>query len=186
MSESDSPTLTSSNGVTELGRLISCRENLESYGKLNPVPTQLQTNYLWNNFSKLLLIAVITKQPFKIGRSKHCDIVLEITHLQNFVSNVSKEHFVLTKDPQHDIICLTDVSKNGTFINGKKVGRYQKIPLKDASKIAVGHLHCTGELLIFALLTLQMLLWKIKHTYLKSRNYLILFSFWWKMWKNNS
>lgn len=91
------------------------------------------------------MVAVINKQPFRIGRSKHCDVVLEGTQLQNFVSNVSKEHFILTKDPQYDIMYLTDVSKNGTFINGKKVRRQQKIPLKDANKIAVGHINCTGN-----------------------------------------
>lgn len=153
MGDSNSLTLSSSCGVTELGRLISCRENLDSYSKLNKQfglnSSEAHLVHLWDSFSELRIIAVINKQPFKIGRSKHCDVVLENTHLENFVSNVSKEHFILTKDPQHDILYLTDVSKNGTFINGRKVGRHHKIPLQDASKIAVGHIHCTGKYYLY-------------------------------------
>lgn len=90
------------------------------------------------------LFAVITKQPFKVGRSKHCDVVLENLHLQNFVNNVSKEHFILTKDSKSKSMYLTDVSKNGTFLNGKKVIKNRKVLLTDDTKISVGHINCSG------------------------------------------
>lgn len=57
----------------------------------------------------------------------------------------------MTKDDQCNVICLTDVSKNGTFVNGKRVGKNQKVILKDATKIAVGHINYAGDYLLFAL-----------------------------------
>lgn len=91
------------------------------------------------------LLSVITKQPFKVGRSKQCDVVLENIHLQNFVHNVSKEHFILTKDSKSNFIYLTDVSKNGTYINGRKVHKNEPFALTDDCRIAVGHINCCSK-----------------------------------------
>lgn len=93
---------------------------------------------------------MVTKLPFRVGRAKHCDLVLEVTHLDNFINNVSKEHFNLSKD-SNNVLYLSDLSKNGTYINGKKVGKGLKVPLNDGGNIAVGHVNfcCKFNNLLF-------------------------------------
>lgn len=61
------------------------------------------------------------------------------------MNNVSKEHFILTKDSKSNVMYLTDISKNGTWINKKKIGKNQKVALMDGNKIAAGHINCCGE-----------------------------------------
>lgn len=56
---------------------------------------------------------------------------------RNKVQNVSKKHFVITKQP-NGIVYITDLSKNGTFVNGKLIGKNNRNILKSDDEIAIG------------------------------------------------
>lgn len=58
--------------------------------------------------------------------------------------NVSKKHFVITKD-DNGIVYITDLSKNGTFINGKLIGKNNRNILKSDDEISVGFRDLKGN-----------------------------------------
>ncbi|MDP2435725.1 MAG: protein kinase [archaeon] len=75
----------------------------------------------------------ITVQHIKIGRAKHCDVILEDTA-------VSSEHceIVLELSGQKvDSAYCVDNSSNGTFINGKLIGKGNRKPLRSNDMISL-------------------------------------------------
>ncbi|KAJ8959052.1 hypothetical protein NQ318_022307 [Aromia moschata] len=78
----------------------------------------------------------ISQETFKIGRSDVCDVVInESASIKG--GTISKVHCMLKKGP-HGTHFIVDLSKNGTFVNGKLVGKDQMILIKDNDTIAVG------------------------------------------------
>ncbi|KAJ8923295.1 hypothetical protein NQ315_001853 [Exocentrus adspersus] len=80
-------------------------------------------------------------QPsLKLGRSEECDIVI---HRSKFIPDqlpfISKEQFLISKDPEDAFITyITDLSKNGTFVNDRLIGQNNKIVLQNNDIIAIG------------------------------------------------
>lgn len=75
-----------------------------------------------------------------IGRSEECDVVF---HKSKFPSNqiffVSKKHFVINRDPSDNCITyITDLSKNGTYVNNYHIGRNKTVILQNNDFIAIG------------------------------------------------
>lgn len=75
-----------------------------------------------------------------VGRSDECDIVIhkaKFPHNQLFF--ISKKHFVICRDPNDsNVIYLTDLSKNGTFINNHQIGKNKTVILQNNDFIAIG------------------------------------------------
>ncbi|CAG9812404.1 unnamed protein product [Phaedon cochleariae] len=87
-----------------------------------------------------LCFLVINKDTIKVGRSPNCDVVMEENKMnRNYLASVSKVHFTLTLDSETNVLYLTDLSKNGTFISGTRAVKHTKIRLKDKAQIAIGH-----------------------------------------------
>lgn len=78
----------------------------------------------------------------KLGRSEECDIVIyKSRFLEEHLLHISKEHFQITKDPEDVYITyITDLSKNGTYVNGRVIGRNNTVVLQNNDVIAIGNM----------------------------------------------
>ncbi|KAJ8959051.1 hypothetical protein NQ318_022306 [Aromia moschata] len=96
------------------GRLISCLTQLDSVDLVEPT--------------------------LKLGRSDECDIVIyKSKFLPNQLFFVSKEHFLISRDPDDPYISyITDLSKNGTYLNGTLIGKNLRVVLQNNDSIAIG------------------------------------------------
>lgn len=88
----------------------------------------------WTTFLDLI------EPSLTIGRSDECDIVI---HKSKFPSNqiffISKKHFIIRRDPDDVYITyITDLSKNGTFVNDHQIGRNNTVILQNNDFIAIG------------------------------------------------
>lgn len=70
---------------------------------------------------------------------------------ENKYANISKKHFEIVKVDGEPVVVI-DYSKNGTFINGKLVGRNKKRIIRNDDKISVGFACLTGVIQLFFLL----------------------------------
>lgn len=75
-----------------------------------------------------------------VGRSDECDIVI---HKSKFPPTqlffISKKHFVISRDSKDgNITYLTDLSKNGTYVNNHQIGRNKTVILQNNDFIAIG------------------------------------------------
>lgn len=118
---------------TQWGRLIACLPYLESVGE-NQI---IIWKSIWLYFGTYLdLIA----PSLAIGRSDECDIVI---HKSKFPPNqiffISKKHFVITRDSEDKYITyITDLSKNGTYVNNYLIGKNNTIILQNNDLLAIG------------------------------------------------
>ncbi|KAF2896581.1 hypothetical protein ILUMI_09593 [Ignelater luminosus] len=98
----------------------------QAWGKLYPTIIRLKT------------VDLIERQFF-LGRSKECDVSLTSDNFNpNCLKTISKTHFLITHDENDETVYITDLSKNGTFINETQIGRGKKTILQNDDEIAVG------------------------------------------------
>lgn len=71
------------------------------------------------------------KPEITIGRSKECDIQLEQL-------TVTRKHAVLMKKPDGSFIIKDLGSKNGTFVNGRRIRAHVEIEISKADNINIG------------------------------------------------
>ncbi|XP_065226984.1 ovarian-specific serine/threonine-protein kinase Lok-like [Planococcus citri] len=78
---------------------------------------------------------------FTFGRSPECDYTLTVEEVgERFYSCISSVHFrVKREEPKNGVfvILITDLSSNGTFINGKCIGRHQSLVLTNNDNIGI-------------------------------------------------
>lgn len=97
----------------------------------------------------------MTKDVYTLGRSQNCDICITNNELKpKWLSVMSKIHFKISREFIDDntndaIVYLEDLSQNGTFVNGKKVGRGNKVILESNDKIALAQPIVIGKYFIF-------------------------------------
>nr|CAI5856579.1 unnamed protein product [Callosobruchus analis] len=96
------------------GRLISCLPQLNSIDLVHPTLT--------------------------LGRSDQCDIVIyKSKFLPSQLLFISKKHFVIEQDPDDPLVTyITDLSKNGTYLNDCLIGRNKRVILQSNDCIAIG------------------------------------------------
>ncbi|XP_044272849.1 serine/threonine-protein kinase Chk2-like isoform X2 [Tribolium madens] len=73
---------------------------------------------------------------YTFGRAPSCDIFVDERQFPTIL-NVSKFHFKLSRE-DNDLIYITDLSKNGTFINKTKIGKNNKCVICNDDVIAIG------------------------------------------------
>ncbi|XP_018561124.1 ovarian-specific serine/threonine-protein kinase Lok-like isoform X1 [Anoplophora glabripennis] len=104
-------------------------------------PTLSQTNRQpWGKLVSCLPTLnseVLDKDCIRIGRAEGCDIIIDRNKTLLNDTGISKEHCVLTRDATSGNTYITDLSKNGTFLNGVKIGKDKRSILKDNDQIAV-------------------------------------------------
>lgn len=86
----------------------------------------------------------LSRSCFIFGRDRNSDAVVSSDTLsENCYCNISKTHFVITKK-QDGLILITDRSKNGTFLNGKLIGKDLSNILQNDDEISVSLTNLKG------------------------------------------
>ncbi|KAJ8949326.1 hypothetical protein NQ314_008246 [Rhamnusium bicolor] len=94
------------------GRLISCMLHLDSFDLSGPT--------------------------FKVGRSSLCDAVIDRMGIGSINKNkFSKEHFLIVKNADNNITYITDLSRSGTYLNGRLIGRNNRNILQNDDTIGI-------------------------------------------------
>lgn len=129
---------------TQWGRLIACLPYLESVGE-NQIILFGKIQFIYWTLSLLDLI----EPSLVLGRSDECDIVI---HKSKFSPDqiffISKKHFVIRRDSDDKhITYITDLSKNGTYVNNQLIGKNKTIILQNNDLLAIGE-KLVGKFLI--------------------------------------
>lgn len=105
--------------------------------KSHIVPNSKAWGRLYSTYTPLEPID-LEGETFMLGRSDSCNLTIDDKIMSmSIITNISKTHFEIRKDDD-SIIYITDLSKNGTFINGKRIGRGNKNILQDDDEISIG------------------------------------------------
>ncbi|KAF7270952.1 hypothetical protein GWI33_016110 [Rhynchophorus ferrugineus] len=76
-------------------------------------------------------------ESFTFGRSETCTVVITSNQFQRRVVNISKLHFSIERSVEDNLVYITDLSKNGTFVNKIQLGKGSRRILKNDDRIAV-------------------------------------------------
>ena len=94
----------------------------------------------------------MVKNEYLIGRAPYCDLIFGQELSQEFLLYISKEHFkvkrvlVSNSNESDYAVHLTDLSFNGTFLNGRKIGKGQSAVLENNDEISLAFPHFKGKL----------------------------------------
>ncbi|XP_045772874.1 ovarian-specific serine/threonine-protein kinase Lok [Maniola jurtina] len=98
--------------------------------------------HCWRNEKQNPEYYDLIKADFTLGRAPSCTFVMKKDLIKDdIVKSVSKQQFVIQRDltePLNPAI-ITDLSYNGTFINGVKIGKGNSRVLDDNDVISVTH-----------------------------------------------
>ncbi|XP_053609286.1 ovarian-specific serine/threonine-protein kinase Lok [Plodia interpunctella] len=131
---------------TQNSQLDWSQPNTPSYipniwGRLYPTKTSVKGQYCWKKPNNPEYYDLIQAE-FTLGRSLKCSYVMrrEIIN-ENIIKNVSKQHFIITRDLSESLnpAIIKDLSYNGTFVNGEKIGKGNSRVLDDNDIISVTH-----------------------------------------------
>ncbi|CAH0398384.1 unnamed protein product [Chilo suppressalis] len=111
------------------------------WGRLYSTKLNLAGRYLWSNPNHQEYHDLIQPE-FSLGRAFTCSFVLNKNMIkENIIRNVSKQQFIIKRDLQETLnpAIITDLSYNGTFVNGVKIGKGNSRVLDDNDVIAITH-----------------------------------------------
>ncbi|CAG9786697.1 unnamed protein product [Diatraea saccharalis] len=111
------------------------------WGRLYPTKITSSGKHCWINKNHQEYYDLIQPE-FTLGRALSCTYVLKKGMIkENIIKNVSKQHFIIKRDLQEPLnpAIITDLSYNGTFINGNKIGKGNNQVLDDNDEIAITH-----------------------------------------------
>lgn len=105
--------------------------------KSNIMPNSKAWGRLYSTYTPLEAVD-LEDETFILGRADSCHLTIDETILSvNIIANISKTHFRITKE-EDSLIYITDLSKNGTFVNGKRIGKGNRNILQDDDEISIG------------------------------------------------
>ncbi|XP_013186869.1 ovarian-specific serine/threonine-protein kinase Lok [Amyelois transitella] len=110
------------------------------WGRLYPTKTSVKGQYCWKKHNAEYYDLI--QAEFTLGRSLKCTYVMRRELVsENIIKNVSKQHFIITRDLSEPLnpAIITDLSYNGTFVNGEKIGKGNSRVLDDNDVISVTH-----------------------------------------------
>ncbi|VVC89309.1 unnamed protein product [Leptidea sinapis] len=84
----------------------------------------------------------LMQSEFTLGRALSCSFIVKKDNIKdNIIKNVSKQHFVIKRDMTEPLnpAIITDLSYNGTYINGTIIGKGNSRVLDDNDEIAITH-----------------------------------------------
>ncbi|CAF1596237.1 unnamed protein product [Rotaria magnacalcarata] len=83
-------------------------------------------------------IDLIDKE-YSLGRGKTCTIVFDSSEVQTskYFLAYSSQHFKITRDSVNNFTYVVDLSSNGTYINGEKLGKNKQQILENNAEIAL-------------------------------------------------
>lgn len=91
------------------------------------------------SINKLFPSVNLINDEYTLGRGKKCDIALESKAIQasKYFLAYSSTHFKIVRDLTKDMIYLQDLSSNGTYVNGEKVGKNKRRVLDNNAEIGL-------------------------------------------------
>jgi serine/threonine-protein kinase Chk2 len=91
------------------------------------------------SINKLFPSINLIDNEYSLGRGKTCSIVLESNELQTskYFLAYSSTHFKIIRDEIKKYVYLHDLSSNGTYVNGEKIGKNNKQILENNAEIAL-------------------------------------------------
>jgi len=108
---------------------------------------------IWNpKFNSEPEKLTVDTDSYTIGRGHSCNITLSLKNCDRvFLSNVSREHFSIKRvcDPlAGNQIIVEDLSSNGTWVDGRRVGKGERRVLSNGDEISLSH-RVKGSLFTF-------------------------------------
>ena len=105
-------------------------------GDINQQPT------VWGrllSLNKLFSPLGLSEQEYSFGRGKTCSIKFDSGDIQTtkYYPTYSSVHFKIIRDEMKNYVYLEDLSSNGTYVNGEKVGKNRKQILENNAEIAL-------------------------------------------------
>ncbi|KAL3313899.1 Checkpoint kinase 2 [Cichlidogyrus casuarinus] len=107
------------------------------------------SNNQWGQLLPLrssLIAFDLCKEETTFGRGLECDYVFQAESFDTIIfAALSKVHFIIYRDnsSKSPLIFIKDLSSNGTFLNGKKIGKGKQSPLNNTDKISLAQKNCT-------------------------------------------
>jgi serine/threonine-protein kinase Chk2 len=101
-----------------------------------------QESNIWGrllSINKLFPSVNLIDDEYSLGRGKKCSITLESKELQasKYFLAYSSIHFKIIRDLSKDYVYLQDLSSNGTYVNGEKIGKNKRRVLDNNAEIAL-------------------------------------------------
>lgn len=81
----------------------------------------------------------MVKDEYSLGRGKKCTIALDSKEIQasKYYLAYSSTHFKIIRDAVKNFVYIQDLSSNGTFVNGEKIGKNKRRVLENNAEIAL-------------------------------------------------
>lgn len=83
----------------------------------------------------------LTEKTFSVGRFSDCSLSINEQNVgRGILKHISRRHFILKKEMVFGllIVRVTDLSFNGTYVNGIKIGKNNTFTLFDGDSLAIG------------------------------------------------
>ncbi|CAF0809215.1 unnamed protein product [Adineta ricciae] len=91
------------------------------------------------SMNKLFSPLSLSEQEYSFGRGKTCSIKFDSGEIQTtkYYPTYSSVHFKIIHDEIKNYVYLEDLSSNGTYVNGEKIGKNKKQILENNAEIAL-------------------------------------------------
>ncbi|CAF4462005.1 unnamed protein product [Rotaria socialis] len=91
------------------------------------------------SIDKLFPSIDLIDQEYTLGRGKTCTIVFNSSEVQTskYFLAYSSQHFKIIRDAAKKYVYVVDLSSNGTYINGEKLGKNKQQILENNAEIAL-------------------------------------------------
>ncbi|CAG9561957.1 unnamed protein product [Danaus chrysippus] len=114
------------------------------WGRLYSTKVSLSGRYCWKTETEQQIPEYydLIQPEFSLGRAIDCSFVIKKDKIkESIIKNVSKRHFVIKRDMSEPLspAIITDLSHNGTFVNGVKIGKGKSRVLDDNDEISLSN-----------------------------------------------
>lgn len=101
-----------------------------------------QDSNVWGrllSINKLFPSVNLVEDEYSLGRGKKCTISLDTKDIQasKYYLAYSSTHFKIIRDPIKKYVYIQDLSSNGTYVNGDKIGKNKRHVLDNNAEIAL-------------------------------------------------
>jgi serine/threonine-protein kinase Chk2 len=102
----------------------------------------VQESDIWGrllSINKLFPSINLNENEYSLGRGKKCSISLVSKEIQasRYYAAYSSIHFKIIRDTVKNYVYIQDLSSNGTFVNGEKIGKNKRRVLDNNAEIAL-------------------------------------------------
>ncbi|EAA12282.4 AGAP008341-PA, partial [Anopheles gambiae str. PEST] len=141
--------LTSQTPQSSYGQLVGNSALFGIIGEFLVLRLALETRFSCQFQEQFHFVADLCSEKFNVGRDRRCSLAIDEVHfplpIRSFISNI---HFTLEKDltDRYTPTYIIDNSTNGTYVNGKLVGRNNRAILLPGSTISIA---CFANIFVY-------------------------------------